>query len=154
MKWDVWKPSGYQHWQDILWFLIWNFLQVEQPTLVNNYLLCCWPTFHNSIWKICPKFQVLISHFFKVNELYEHWAKIVQSENISIPIYIECDTMYWSIVCVQEFWYRVSGLDIQPEQSENNNAAHQNRFQVARLEKSLLFSSADWFNPWLSGQGK
>ena len=26
--------------------------------------------------------------------------------------------MYWSKVCVQEFWYLVSGLDIQPEKSQ------------------------------------
>ena len=44
---------------------------------------------------ICPKFQVLISHFFKVNELLdEHKAKIMQSENISTPIYVKCDQMY------------------------------------------------------------
>ena len=46
------------------------------------------------------------------------WAKIVQSENISTPIYVECDKMYRSKVCVQEFSYFVSGLDIQVEKSE------------------------------------
>ena len=29
--------------------------------------------------------------------------------------------MYRSKVCVQEFWYFVSGLDIQLEQSENDS---------------------------------
>ena len=66
---------------------------------------------HNLISKICPKFQVLSSHFFEVTKLlYEHWAKIVQSKNISTPIsnVITCQ----SKVCVQEFWYIASGLDI------------------------------------------
>ena len=38
------------------------------------------------------------------------WAKIVQSENISTPIYVECCKMYRSKACVQEFSYFVSGL--------------------------------------------
>ena len=38
----------------------------------------------------------------------------MQSEKISTPIYVECDKMYRSKVCLQEFWYIVSGLDIQP----------------------------------------
>ena len=49
------------------------------------------------------------------------WAKIVQSENISTPIYVEYNKMYWSKVCVQQFWYFVSGLDIQSELSENDS---------------------------------
>ena len=55
----------------------------------NIHQLCYWPTIHNSISKFCPKFQVISSHFFEVNELLdEHWAKIVQSENISTQIYV------------------------------------------------------------------
>ena len=41
-----------------------------------------------SITRSRPKFQVLGSHFFEVDELLdERWAKIVQSENILTPIY-------------------------------------------------------------------
>ena len=83
-----------------------------------------WPTIHNSISKICRQFQVIGSHFFEVDELLdEHWAKIVQSENISTPIYVECDKMYLSKVCVEELSYFVSrsGVDIQLEQSENDS---------------------------------
>ena len=77
MKCDVWKPCSDQPWQDKLWFSIWRFF--EQSTFVNNRQLCYWLTIHNSISKICPKFQVLSSQFFKVNELFnEHWAKIVR----------------------------------------------------------------------------
>ena len=44
-------------------------------------------------------------------------------ENISAPIYVECVKMYQLKVCVQEFWYCVPGLDIQPELSEIVNSA-------------------------------
>ena len=58
---------------------------------MNNHLLCYWPTTHTSISKICPNFQVLSSPFSEVNELLDdHWGKIVLSENISTPIYVEC----------------------------------------------------------------
>ena len=40
------------------------------------------------------------------------------SENIAIPIYVECNKMYKSKVCVQEFSYFMSGLDIQLEKSK------------------------------------
>ena len=75
----------------------------------------------------------------------------MRSENISTPIYVECDKMYRSKVCVQEFWYIVSGLDIQPEQSENNKPAAKRRFQVARNNDSctVLFRQID-INLWLS----
>ena len=46
-------------WQDELRFSIWRFF--EQFFFVNNHLLCNWPTIHNSISKICPKFQVFQS---------------------------------------------------------------------------------------------
>ena len=39
----------------------------------------------------------------------------MQSEDISTPIYVECDKMYRSKVCVREFSYIVSGLDVQIE---------------------------------------
>ena len=70
------------------------------------HLLCYWPTIHNSISKICPKFQVISSHFFEVDKLLdENWAlsKIVQSEIISTPIYVECDKTYQLKVWTQEF---------------------------------------------------
>ena len=77
-------------------------------------MLCYWPTIHNWILKICPKFQVISSHLFEVDELLdEHWAKIVRGKNISTPIYVECEKMHQSKVCVQEFSYYASGLDIQ-----------------------------------------
>ena len=40
---------------------------------------------------------------------------------MSTPIYVECNQMYQSKVCIQEFWYFVSDLDIQLEQSKNNS---------------------------------
>ena len=101
---------------------IFDFQFFQQSDFVDNHLVCYWPTIHSLILKICPTFQVLSSHFFKVDKLLdEHWAKLVLSENISTPIYVECYRMYQSKVCVQEFWYFVPGLDIQPEKSKNNN---------------------------------
>ena len=35
----------------------------EQFSFLNIHLLYCWPTIHISISKICPKFQVISSHF-------------------------------------------------------------------------------------------
>ena len=76
---------------------------------------------HNSI-SIYPKFQVLCFHIFQVDVLLdEQRAKFVQSEIISTPIYDECNKMYRSKVCFQQFWYIVSGLDVQFEQSDNDN---------------------------------
>ena len=130
--------SSDQRWQNKLQFSIWSFF--EQSAFVNNYSLCYWPTIHNSISKICPKFQVLSSHFFKVDELCsnqqlnEYWVKIVQSESISTPIYVQCDKMYSSKVCVQEFWFFVPGFDIQPEQSENNNPALKNAIEGCEIQ--------------------
>ena len=69
--------------------------------------------------------------------------------------------MYRSKVCVQEFLYFVPGLDIQPEQSDNDNPALKKA--VADCETGLadcktgqvisshmLFFSIN-MNQWLSG---
>ena len=117
MKRDVWKPCSAQRWQMELQFWILRFFELSD--LVNNHLLCYRQTIHLAISKICPKFQVISSHFFEVNELLnEHWAKIVLSEDISTHIYVKCYEMYRSKVCVQEFSYIMSGLDIQLEKSD------------------------------------
>ena len=92
---------------------IWRFF--EQFAFINIHLLCYWPTIHNSILKICPKFQVISSHFFKVNEALWALSKTCAKWNISTPIYVECDNRYQSKVCVQEFLYFVYGFDIQLE---------------------------------------
>ena len=86
-----------------------DFRFEEQYCFVNIHLLCYRPTIHNSISRICPKFQVVSSHLFEVDELLDElWAKIARSENISTPIYVERDKMYRSKVCVQEFSYFVT----------------------------------------------
>ena len=69
---------------------------------------------------------------------------MVQSENISTPIYVECYKMYQSKVCVQEFWYFVSGLDIQLEQSNYNSPARKKigcRLRNAKYGSYTFFSS-------------
>ena len=77
-KFYVWKPCCDQRWQDRLRFSIWRFFELSD--LVNYHLLYYLPTIHISISKICPKFQVISSHFFEVDELLdEQWAIIVQT---------------------------------------------------------------------------
>ena len=136
MKCNVWKPCSNLRWQDELLFLIWRFFELSE--LVTNHLLCYWPTIDNLISKICPKFQVFSFHLFEVDELLnQHWARIVRSENISTPIYVECNKMYQSKVCIQDFWFFVSGLHIQPEQSENDNASRRKKSGSRLLETTI-----------------
>ena len=97
MKCYVWKPCSDQRWQDKLQFSISRFFELSD--LVNNHLLCYWPTNHNLISKICPEFQVISSHFFKVNKLLDkHWQKLckVKKTPMMSPIYVKCNKMYQS----------------------------------------------------------
>ena len=109
MQCNFWMPCSKQRWQDELWFSIWWFF--EQSAFVNIYLLWYWPTIHNLVSKICPKFQVFSSHFFEVNELLNvHWVKIVRSEIFSTPIDVECDKInycFWSIIA---FWGKITKM--------------------------------------------
>ena len=140
---DYWTD---QRWQDELLFLIWRFF--EQFAFVKDHLLCYWSTIHNSISKICPKFQVLRSHFFEVGKPLRcpaWWAmcKNCAKWKYSTPIYVECDKIYRRKVCVQEFLYFVPGLDIQPEQSKTDNPARNNAVagcETLRLLLTVLFS--------------
>ena len=56
---------------------------LAQFVFVNIHLLCYWSTIHNSISKICPKFQVLSSHFVKVDELLDS-ARWSMSKNCAM----------------------------------------------------------------------
>ena len=63
--------------------------------------------------------------------------------------------MYRSTVWVQEFWYIVSGgsgLDIQPEQSENDNPARKKAVPGCEIRRVMyrIFHKNDT-NLWLSG---
>ena len=82
------------------------------------------------------------------------WAlsKIVWSENISTPIYVEYNEMYQSEVWAQDFWYIKSGFDIQLEQSENNNPVGK-KFQVVMTIHVPIFCLIE-MKLWLSGSGE
>ena len=125
-------------------FQFWDFF--EQFAFVNNHLLCCWPTIHHLILEICPKLQLFFffefssSQFllFQVNELLDkHLTKIVQSENISTPNYVEVirciDQRFASRiqVLVYSAWPWYSTWAIQDQKSIT-----QKRFQVSRNDKS------------------
>ena len=77
-KWNVMSESNVVTSVDRqAWFSIWRFF--AQSAFANIHLLCCQTTIHNLILKICPKFEVISSHFFEVNELLnKHWAKFCQ----------------------------------------------------------------------------
>ena len=51
--------------------------------------------------------------------------------------------MYQSKVCVQEFWYFMPGLDIQPEQSEDDNPASKKAVAGCDTASNILFFSID-----------
>ena len=94
-------------------------------------LLFVFGRWQHTLWKINKhwkrestwNFQVLSPHFFKVVELLnEDWAKFVQSEIFQLQSMLNAIRFINQRFCVQEFWNFVSGLDIQLEQSENNNA--------------------------------
>ena len=58
---------------------------------------------------------------------------------------------YWSRVWVQEFWYIFSGLDIQPEQSKNDNPARKKLVPSYGCEiQQVIFQEIN-LNLWLSG---
>ena len=93
-----------QRWQDELRCSMLRFF--EQSDLVNNHLLCYWPTIHNSISKTCPKFHVISSHFFEVDELLdEHWAKLCE-----VKIF-QLQSMSNAIRCIDHrFAFKNSGI--------------------------------------------
>ena len=56
----------------------------KQSATENHNPLCCWLIINNLISKICPKFQILKSHFFEVKDLLgELWWENERRENIS-----------------------------------------------------------------------
>ena len=90
------------------------------------------------------------SLFLEVDELLD---EIVLSENILTPIYVECDKMYRSKVCVQEFSYFASGLDIQLKKSEYDNPVRKKigcRWRNTTSHIPLFFPVIDT-KQWLSG---
>ena len=49
-------------------------------------------------------------------------------------------------ICCQEFWYILSGLDIQLEQYDNDDSARKNWFKVAT--RDLIFRLIDELMAW------
>ena len=114
-KWDAMIQSND--------FLFSNWRLFEQFAFVINHLLCYWPAIHNSISKICPDFQVPSSHFSENNVLLdEHWADAKWK-------YYKPLRQHVSKLRGREFWYIVSGLDIQLEQFENHDPARKKSIQ-------------------------
>ena len=141
----VWKPRNDQPWQDELRFWIWRFY--EHSAFVNNHLLCYWPTIHNSISKICPKFQVLSSHFFEDSMSSEQKlckVKIfqVQSESmLNVMTYI--DKRFRSRILVYRVWPWYSTWTIR----ERPSCQQKNWLQVERLDEKYTVFSMNWYEP-------
>ena len=75
-------------------------------------------------------------------------VKIFQLQSI---ICVECDKMYWSKVCIQEFLDLVSGLDIQDENPSTTvlyakkSVAGGEIRQVIIILSHILFFSSIWY---------
>ena len=68
----------------------------------------------------------------------------MQSENIS-TLYVECDQMYQSKFCVQEFSYFMSGLNIQLEHSENKGLIrHFSKAHASEWDRLCDWCSKHW----------
>ena len=64
--------------------------------------------------------------------------------------WIKCINQMFNTVCIQEFLYFVSGLDIQLEQSKNYNPVSKNICCSLRWWNSkshILFFSSRWYKP-------
>ena len=107
------------HVEDKLQISIWQFF--EQFAFVNNHLVCYWLTFHNLILKSCNADQPSTT-----------WLSSISSSRFSL--FNSNHNM--PNVCIQDFWYFVSGLDIPPKQSLNNNPACKKR--GCRLQQEVI----------------
>ena len=76
---------------------------LEQSAFVNNHLLCYRPTIHNSISKICPKFQVLSFTFSRLS-IEQKWC-----EHCEVKLF-QLHSMLNAIRCIdQRFAFKNSG---------------------------------------------
>ena len=96
--------------------------------------MCYWPTIYNLISKICPKFQILSSHFFWVNELLnEHWANIFQLQSMSSVMR-----------CInQRFAFNSSRILCLALIFNLNDP----KTTVAKYGEWYTFSSSNWYEP-------
>ena len=131
---------------------IFNLKIFEQFVFVHNHLFCYQPTIHNSILKICPKFQVLSSHFFKVNELLdEQWAKLYKVKIFQLK------SMSNAIRCInQRFAFKNSGISclalIFNLSNLRTTILHSKKMlPAAKHFMSYAFFFLDWHEPmsWL-----
>ena len=91
------------------------------------------------ISKICPKFQVLSSDFSEVCELLGEKIEQKLCEVNTNDVTNLCPIRYYVSIkgCCQEFWYILSGVDNQLEQSYNHNPARKkNWFKVVICNES------------------
>ena len=69
----------------------------------------------------------------------------MQDENISTPIYVQCDNIYRQKVCSQEFWYFMAGLEINLSNPRTTILRATNRLMIARCDKSYTVFFIDQY---------
>ena len=55
------------------------------------------------------------------------------------PIYVQCNKISRSKVCIQEFWYILSGLDIQPEKSGEDSPARKKAVPGCEIRRDIYW---------------
>ena len=127
-------------------FSIWRFS--EQFFFVNNHLECYWPTIHNLIQKICLKFQVLGSHFFKVNEQWTKLCKVkifqFQSMSNAIRFINQRFAFNHSIL---RAWPWCSTCALLDRQSCTQKSSCRLCNTSSNMTSQISFFSADWHEP-------
>ena len=118
-------------------FSILRFFQ--QSAFLNHQLLCYWPTIHNLISKICPRFQVLSSHFSEVDEPIEtpSCSMSIEQQWFEAKIF-QLQSMSNTIACIDiMFAVKNSGIsclalifNLSIEQSENDIPARKKSVQA------------------------
>ena len=111
----VFKSSAVTCIENQSWFSIQFFLREKsaiKSAFINNYALCYWPVTYRpwGVWAAQWALSKKCANF-------KYFILIFNSNLCPIQWHV------WIKVCSQEFWYVVSGLDVQPEQSRNNNPA-------------------------------
>ena len=152
MKCNVWKPCSDQHWQDEHHFSLEDFLSnLPLQTFIYCVTDLVWPTTHNSIWQICPKFQVISSHFFKVDEL----LMSIEQKLCKVKIF-HFQSMLNAIRCIdQRFTFKNSGILClalifnlsNPRMTFFYAKKIGCNLQVAKYHDSLPFLSSNQYEP-------
>ena len=125
----------------------------EQSAFVNNHLLCYWPTIHNSISKICLKFQIISSTFSRSMSC----SMSTEQKMCEVKIF-QLQSMTNTIKCIdQRFAFKISRISCLALTYNLNNPRTtvlyaKNSVAGGEIRRFIhrLFRAIDT-NQWLSG---